>query len=639
MVQDLPGVLGHFQVDAEGQFSSPLVPDQASDLPGLGLSNEEYAERARLASKLQRILTEDQLVDGRRSEGEERESRVDNAAFFDELGQARRQNRALGDEKDEMAPAELREAAAPPAKAKAYGTVQELKLDDALQKKSERFEFESDAEEAPAVSAPSEQQAARDERARRVEQSVLPESIEVSSEEPPRLAAEADADISLDSLSAEPQYRAVDGAADDAVDRSADGPRTGARDDPADEPAFGAAVSGEVEGLKREVVIRTFESEVEPLELAAIESGELLLYRKVWREGARFVQGMVIDRDVFLDRAIMGPFSSTTLSGMSDLVVALDDDVIGLAQAEGGPSYPEHVSGMEGDLLYRARLTSPLDAIELIYSVRRLPAGPGGAVLAWTTVLLAAVFGVGFIALYRLGLGQIRLARQQQDFVSSVSHELKTPLTSIRMYSEMLKEGWADEARQQQYYAFIHDESERLSRLIANVLQLASITRGEPALELKTVRVDRLLDNIRSKIATQVERAGFEVGFSVASQAAEAMVEVDEDCMSQIIINLVDNALKFSRNAETRRVEIGATIAAEDRVRITVRDYGPGIPREQMKKIFRLFYRPQSELTRETVGTGIGLAIVHQLTQAMGGTVDVLNRDPGAEFGVSFPRG
>ena len=72
-------------------------------------------------------------------------------------------------------------------------------------------------------------------------------------------------------------------------------------------------------------------------------------------------------------------------------------------------------------------------------------------------------------------------------------------------------------------------------------------------------------------------------------------------------------------------------------MRFSVRDYGPGIPRDQINKIFRLFYRTESELTRETVGTGIGLAIVHQLAVAMSGKVDVLNRDPGAEFGVSFP--
>jgi signal transduction histidine kinase len=112
---------------------------------------------------------------------------------------------------------------------------------------------------------------------------------------------------------------------------------------------------------------------------------------------------------------------------------------------------------------------------------------------------------------------------------------------------------------------------------------------------------------------------------------------MDEDCFVQIVINLVDNAIKFSRTAGTRRIDIRATAERGGRVRFSVRDYGPGVPRDQMKKIFRLFYRTESELTRETVGTGIGLAIVHQLATAMSGKVDVLNRDPGAEFGVSFP--
>src|SRR5205814_961221 len=87
--------------------------------------------------------------------------------------------------------------------------------------------------------------------------------------------------------------------------------------------------------------------------------------------------------------------------------------------------------------------------------------------------------------MYRFAVGQLRHARQQQDFVSAVSHELKTPLTSIRMYGEMLKAGWADDAKKQTYYDYIHSESERLSRLIENVLQLARLTRGSQPLERK----------------------------------------------------------------------------------------------------------------------------------------------------------
>jgi signal transduction histidine kinase len=112
---------------------------------------------------------------------------------------------------------------------------------------------------------------------------------------------------------------------------------------------------------------------------------------------------------------------------------------------------------------------------------------------------------------------------------------------------------------------------------------------------------------------------------------------IDEDCFLQIVINLVDNAVKFSAAAGDKKIEIGSRLSGNGQFVFSVRDFGPGVPRNQMKKIFELFYRSESELTRETVGTGIGLAIVHQLSLAMNGSVDVVNRDPGAEFRVSFP--
>jgi signal transduction histidine kinase len=145
------------------------------------------------------------------------------------------------------------------------------------------------------------------------------------------------------------------------------------------------------------------------------------------------------------------------------------------------------------------------------------------------------------------------------------------------------------------------------------------------------------MSNIESKIASQVERAGFALNFDREKATDDAHINIDEDCFAQIIINLVDNAIKFSKDAERKAIDIGSKLTADNQVQFTVRDHGPGIPRNQMKKIFRMFYRSESELTRETVGTGIGLAIVHQLATAMDGKVDVVNADPGAEFRISFP--
>jgi signal transduction histidine kinase len=229
------------------------------------------------------------------------------------------------------------------------------------------------------------------------------------------------------------------------------------------------------------------------------------------------------------------------------------------------------------------------------------------------------------------------LTRKQQDFVSAVSHELKTPLTSIRMYGEMLLAGWADEDKKQGYYEFIFHESERLSRLIANVLQLARMSRSDPQFDLKPVAVTELVDLVQSKIASQLQRAGFELELDQGAGPAEAAVLVDTDAFTQVFINLADNAIKFSAGAEKKLIELRCSVQKDGTVLFTVRDYGPGIPAGQLRKIFTMFYRSENELTRETVGTGIGLALVHQLVAAMNGKVDVRNRDPGAEFRVSFP--
>ncbi len=402
------------------------------------------------------------------------------------------------------------------------------------------------------------------------------------------------------------------------------------------------AAPAEVADADRELdrgdnAITTFESEIDPFQFSLLDSGHLVLFRNVWRNGSRYIQGLLIDQPAFLEAVIDSAFRSTTLFDMSDLVIGYHDDVISLIRGGADASLPTGAGGLDGALLYRSSLSAPFDRLELVFSINRLPPGPGAKVLGWSALVIAAVFVGGFISLYRLGLGQIRLARQQQDFVSAVSHELKTPLTSIRMYGEMLKEGWADEEKQKQYYEFIHDESERLTRLISNVLQLSRITRNEPQFDARPVTVGKLLDQVRSKISSQVERAGFDLEFAVDDDAVERRVVVDDDCFAQIVINLVDNAIKFSKNAPTKKIEISCRVDAGDKVVFRVRDFGPGIDKSQLKKIFRLFYRTESELTRETAGTGIGLAIVHQLVTAMGGSVDVVNRDPGAEFQVAFP--
>jgi signal transduction histidine kinase len=144
------------------------------------------------------------------------------------------------------------------------------------------------------------------------------------------------------------------------------------------------------------------------------------------------------------------------------------------------------------------------------------------------------------------------------------------------------------------------------------------------------------LAELKPRLESQLEPSGFELKLSGAAEVESMSIQIDIDWFLQIFINLVDNAVKFSANSETQRVDVDYRQLRDGRVQFAVRDYGPGIAPDQMKKIFRLFYRSENELTRETVGTGIGLALVQQLASAMQAEVDVVNCEPGAEFRIRF---
>jgi signal transduction histidine kinase len=373
---------------------------------------------------------------------------------------------------------------------------------------------------------------------------------------------------------------------------------------------------------------------VESLEFSLLDSGHFVLFRRVWHAGERYVQGLLFNQKSFIENLIAQPFYESSLADVSDLILSHQGDVVELVASRASRDYSSSpVKGSE--LLYQTRLVAPFSDLELIYSLSRLPLATGNRIVIWSAFLLTLVLFAGTWMLFRLGARQIILARQQQNFVSAVSHELKTPLTSIRMYAEMLREGWADATREKSYYDFIFFESERLSRLINNVLQLARMTRRDEQATLSEIRVYRLLDEVVPRIESQLEQAGFELRLNCGEACKELSINIDSDWFTQVMINLVDNAIKFSANAEKKLVEVSC-YRQQNSILFSVRDYGPGIPRDQIKKIFKLFYRSENELTRETVGTGIGLALVQQLVSVMHGKIDVLNREPGAEFQVSF---
>jgi len=621
---EIPGVIGYFQVGADGAFSTPTVPEDLSDPAHWGLDASELAQRTALRDRLLDVLRRNQLL----------ERRNEIAAVATDVKQAKDSTTSAPAKQKKLSAANKTAAVSAAAPASALNGVVKPEVVTTVDADKSVDARETHADAETSAVPPIASQAAFDQLNNTVDSGLrkrnelgkvddLRLAKNFPAENPPQ-AEQRQAPAYEQKLKANVQARATRKEQTAVVDPP----------EPQRKLSDKVATEKVVSNTQR---VHTFESELDPFEFSLLEDGHGVLFRKVWRDGRRTIQGAILDQKIFLDSTITRLFQETALAQVSDMVVAYRHDVLQVTRAAEG-SYPlSRATQVQGELLHQLHLSAPLGDFELLWNIKHLPVGPGGRIVLWAGGVLFLVLVLGFVALYRLGLRQILLARQQQDFVSAVSHELNTPLTSIRMYAEILREGWSGEDKKREYYAYIHDESERLSRLIANVLQLARMERNELRLELKPVRVAVLMDMLRSKLASQVERAHFECNYLVDAAAAEREVSVDADAFVQIVINLVDNAIKFSAKAPRRAIDLGVRLRGDGNVVFSVRDYGPGVEKSQMRKIFALFYRVGNELTRDTLGTGIGLALVRQLARAMHGEADVIQREPGAEFVLTLP--
>ena len=243
--------------------------------------------------------------------------------------------------------------------------------------------------------------------------------------------------------------------------------------------------------------------------------------------------------------------------------------------------------------------------------------------------MVVVVLVAGLTVLQRAVTTTVSYAEQRNDFVSAVTHELRTPLTTIRMYAEMLRDGMVpDPAKQRAYHATITSESERLSRLIGNVLELARMEKGQQRAEPVVGDVGPIVQQVVDSLRPHAEAHGVGLELEVPDDLQPA--RVDCDALVQVLFNLIDNAVKFGKpKAGERSVVRVALEAGSDGVAVHVRDEGPGVPKQQLPLIFEAFYRGERELTRTTKGTGIGLALVAGLVADMGGRVRARNRDGG----------
>jgi signal transduction histidine kinase len=229
-------------------------------------------------------------------------------------------------------------------------------------------------------------------------------------------------------------------------------------------------------------------------------------------------------------------------------------------------------------------------------------------------LLLSIAFGSGLIV--RDLKRQLTLARQKTDFVSNVSHELKTPLTSIRMFSELLAEGRVnDPAKRQSYLQIISAESSRLTRLINNVLDFSRMERGEKKYDFRTFDLVDLVRETIGHYRPHLESSGFAFDCELPDTAVD--VSADRDAVAQVLVNLLSNAEKYSGTEKKIRVRLKQQTPGL--VELQVLDRGMGVPQGCEDRIFEQFYRAHDSLSSGIQGSGLGLTLARQIARAHDG--------------------
>jgi signal transduction histidine kinase len=332
----------------------------------------------------------------------------------------------------------------------------------------------------------------------------------------------------------------------------------------------------------------------------------------------------------------LAPDSSSLRTTRSDYCVAILDDTghpVALSQTGfvGDWKHPFVATEIGEALPHWEAALYLVDPNQISHAARTLQFTLGLIVL----VLVAAIVSGGSLIAADVRR-QVRLAQQKTDFVSNVSHELKTPLTSIRMFAELLAEKRVpDEERQATYLRIIAAEASRLTRLINNVLDFARLERGAPPGEHRDCDLVDAVRDVGETCGPHLEAAG--VTFRLEIEAQPLPIRGDRDALAQIILNLISNAEKYGGNDVLVRVRRQETSAGALGC-VDVLDRGAGIPAKAVKTIFEPFQRLDDSLSSGIPGSGLGLTLARRMARSHGGDVTYSARAGGGScFTLSVP--
>ncbi len=254
-----------------------------------------------------------------------------------------------------------------------------------------------------------------------------------------------------------------------------------------------------------------------------------------------------------------------------------------------------------------------------------------GLAVAWAAaviVLIAAGVGVH---------GLLTLAERRSQFAYAVSHELRTPLTTFRLYTDMLADGLVPEESRNDYLQTLNAESQRLTQLVTGVLEYSQLEHHAVQPTLEEIAVDDLLHAAAERFGDRCRQADHEL--FVQPAGGDLVCRTDPELVLQIIGTLVDNACKYAREAEDRRVILSACNGGAGRVQVEVRDFGPGVPRNQRRAIFKPFRRGRHG-ANIAPGIGLGLALAGRWAKVLDAKLELVHPQrgqPGARFRLTLP--
>tara|TARA_Y100000385_G_scaffold158521_1_gene164354 strand:- start:41 stop:1030 length:990 start_codon:yes stop_codon:yes gene_type:complete len=242
-------------------------------------------------------------------------------------------------------------------------------------------------------------------------------------------------------------------------------------------------------------------------------------------------------------------------------------------------------------------------------------------------IVFFIILTLGMVKIFQSFKQEIAIARQQKNFILSITHELKSPLASIKLMNETMRLRALDKEKQNQLIASSLSEVDRLENLVENILIAAKIENDQYGFTKEALNLSVLSKQI---ITYYKERKEIDLSADIRD---DIFIEGDKTCINSILNNLLDNATKYARNS-TVTVTLKQT---KNKVELAIADTGPGIPKEEHSAVFNKFYRVGNEETRQAKGTGLGLYIVKQLVQFQNGKVDIEHNLPsGVIFKIIF---